>query len=54
MRRDTDTKKQEQGFNVAFEIWLIKYFFFLTSKNQNQRLQGATQQQTNEKMKKKK
>jgi putative transposase len=23
MRRDTDTKKQEQGFNVAFEIWLM-------------------------------
>jgi hypothetical protein len=29
MRRDTDTKKQEQGFNVAFKIWLMN-----STKNQ--------------------
>jgi hypothetical protein len=31
IRRDTDTKKQEQGFNVAFEIWLMNF----TKKQRN-------------------
>jgi hypothetical protein len=31
IRRDTDTKKQEQGFNVALEIWLMNS----TKKQQN-------------------
>jgi hypothetical protein len=25
IRKDTDTKKQEQEFNVAFEIWLMNF-----------------------------
>jgi hypothetical protein len=61
IQRDTDTKKQEQGFNVAFEIWLMNsikkkkkwacknYSTILLSKFEAQNMISKSQRKINSK-----